>query len=146
MVLRVRNSVAMVACDAMVDQIDVGAGVSLLQIFSGVKPANLGDAIGAQKKLAEFNLPDPCFGAAVSVTGGGTATADVANIPTATATADAGAGTVATWFRVVDGNGSPIMDGEVTDTAGVGPMKLANTTVVANIDVTIVSWTCFHPE
>jgi hypothetical protein len=136
----------MIACDAIVDQIDVGAGTSLLQIYSGVKPVNLGDAIGAQVKLAEFALPDPCFGNAVSTTGGGTATADVADIPTATAPAGAGAGTVATWFRVIDGNGAPIMDGEVTDTAGVGPMKLANTTVVANIDVTVVSWTCFHPE
>jgi hypothetical protein len=145
MALRVHSDLAIAMCNAGVALLTggVGAGPALLQIMSGVKPTNLGDAIVAQKILAEFDLPDDLFQAAVATAGGATATAN--DIDPAAATADAGTGTAATWFRVKDKDGRVVEDGECTDTSGAGPMKLANTTIVQGIDVTVVSWTAFHP-
>lgn len=145
MTLRVTQAIAALMCNAGAAAF-TAAGANpnaLLQIMSGAKPAEIDTPLGAQLKLVEFTLPDDLFEDAVPTTGGATATAN--DIPSASALPAAGAGTTATWWRVVGKDGGVVADGVCTDTVGDGDMKLANTTIVSGIDVTIVSWTVFHP-
>lgn len=145
MTLRVTQAIAAIMCNAGAAAFTAAgtAPNALLQIMSGAKPAELTTPIGAQLRLVEFTLPDDLFEDAVPTTGGATATAN--DIPSASALPAAGAGTTATWWRLLDKEGNVTADGTCTDTAGDGDMKLANTTIVSGIDVTIVSWTVFHP-
>lgn len=144
MTMRISQDIAAAMCDAGVAKFTAGgAGTSKLQIMSGAKPATLGTALGAQKVLVAFDLPDALFDPATPTAGGATATAN--DVPSSAATADAGAGTQATWWRVLDKGGAVVADGDCSDTTGNADMKLANTTIVSGIDVTIVSWTAFHP-
>ena len=43
------------------------------------------------------------------------------------------------WARFVDGNGASSIDCSVTDTAGAGPIKMADLNVLAGGDMGIVS-------
>jgi hypothetical protein len=79
-----------------------------LRIYSGTKPATADTAIGAQVLLAELTMNAAAFGAAVA----GVLTA--AAITSGVGTAEAGAGTTATWYRLLKSNGtSPLKDGTV---------------------------------
>lgn len=145
MTMRVHQDLAAAMCDAGVALFTAGATNpnAVLQIMSGARPAELATPLGAQAILVTFDLPNDLFEPAVPTTGGATATAN--DIPSAAALAAAGAGTTANWWRVLDREGIVRGDGDCTDTTGEGDMKLANTTIVSGIDVTIVSWTAFHP-
>ena len=91
------------ACDAIVDLIDIGSGVSYLKIYAGTKPASPGTAVGTQTLLASLAFSNPAFGASAN----GTATAAAITNDTNT-----GAGT-ATWFRICDRNAAAVADGTV---------------------------------
>lgn len=145
MPFRVTQDIAAAMTDAGVALFTggAGAGPAELQIMSGALPADIDTALTTQEVLVAFDLPEPLFNAAVPTSGGATATANT--IASAPALPAAGAGVSAGWFRVLDKDGNVVADGEVTDTAGAGPLKLANTTIVEGVDVTIVSWTSFHP-
>lgn len=123
------------AADAVVDLIEVGAGTSVLQFWSGTRPATFGDA-PAGTLLATFNLADPAFGAAAA----GVATA--AGLPLATtglAANDIG------FAVVLDQNGDEVMD---TDSVGTsGTEIVVNTlTISVGVDVTVTAWTVTMPQ
>lgn len=141
MVTKVRNSAARAMLDAMSAQFDLGsAGSGHLRLYSGVRPATVATAIGAQVMLVEFVNPNPLFAAATGVSGGASASA---NLP---ADGVAAADGVATWGRCFDRDNNAVADVDVTDTAGNGDVKLANTSLVTGVAVTIVSWVGTHPE
>jgi hypothetical protein len=85
--------------------------------------------------LVDFTLGDPSFAPATMV---GTVASANAN---AVAPVDGLANGTATWFRIFDSNDVAIFDGSVTDQTGNGDLKLATTTIVADVPVTVVSLT-----
>lgn len=140
MALKFADAVAIAACNAQVDLIDLGAADGSVEIYNGSRPANPSVAISSQTKLVDFVLPAVAFGNAVAVTGGAQATANAVD-----AVAAAANGT-ASWFRVFDGDGAALWDGDVSDTGGSGDMKVSSTTIVASVEVSIVSWTFTQPK
>lgn len=137
---RISNAAAIAACDAIVDLIDGGAGAGLLRIYSGTQPADP-DTAATGTLLAEITLNDPAFGAAADAAPGGIATASVSPAledTSANATGTAG------YFRVVDSNGTAIMDGEV-GTSGAD-LNLNTTSIVSGATVSVTSWTVTMPE
>jgi len=81
--------------------VDGGAGAGVLRIYNGVRPSTGGTATTL---LSEHTMSDPAFGAAA----GGVLTANsIADDTSANATA------TATWCRIVDSNGTFIIDGSV---------------------------------
>lgn len=136
--LAVATAVAMVNAAAALP--DGGAAGGKLRIYSGAQPATPDAAVGAGTLLVEFTLGDPAFGAGADGVTGAVATGNaVAPVP-ATAT-----GTAA-WFRLVDSNNAAIIDGDVTDTAGTGSLKVSSTAIIAAIDVSIVSMSFTVPK
>lgn len=121
-------------CDYVVDKIDVGPSLAVLEIYEGVMPANPTIAPGGILLVA-FDLPVPAFSDAEITANGGTATA--AEIDPAVALANGTAG----FFRITTRNGDPLLDGSVSDLAGSGMLKLSSTTVIAAVNVVIGSLT-----
>ena len=98
------NASASAAADAVVDKVDQGAAAGKLRIYDGTQASTADTAVGAQVLLAELTFGDPAFGAASN----GVATANAI-----TSDASANATGTATWFRVVDSDGTAIWDGTV---------------------------------
>lgn len=140
MALKLGVDAAIAAADAVVDLIDTGTPASKLVIYDGTEPATPATAIGAQVTLVSFDLPDPAFGAAADSVNGGQATANPVTPVNAVAS-----GTAA-WFRVIDGNGRVILQGNVTDTTGAGDLKVSSTSIVSGIEVSVISLTYAQPK
>lgn len=140
MTLKFADAVAIAQCNAAVDAIDLGAADGSVEIYNSPRPANPSVAITSQTKLVDFVLPAVAFGAAGAVTGGAQATANAVD-----GVAAAANGT-ASWFRIFDGDGNALWDGDVSDTAGSGDMKVSSTTIVSGVEVSIVSWTFTQPK
>lgn len=130
---RISTGARNASCDGVVDQIDVGGGTAKLQIRTGAVPTNLTDA-AAGTLLVEFNLPNPCFGAAAT----GVATASAITAVTAAATGTAG------HYRVVDRAGNPVMDSASVGTVGT-EMILNTTSITSGGTVSVTSWTMTVP-
>ena len=135
---RMSNAVAKAACDAIVDLIDGGAGAGTVKIYTGAQPADP-DTAASGTLLATLTCSDPAFGAAADGAPGGVATANsVTDDTSADATGTAG------WFRVLDSNSLPILDGEV-GTSGAD-MNLNSVAITSGATVSITSWTVTMPE
>ena len=140
MALKLAAAAAIAQADALVALIDAAATAGKVVIYDGARPATPDTAVTTQNPLATFEMGDPAFGGAVDTTGGGQATAN------AIASVNADASGTASWYRVYDGDDNPIWDGDVTDTAGAGDMKVSSTTVVSGIEVSVVSFTFTQPK
>ena len=90
------------ACNTVVDLVDIG-GPGRLAIYDGTKPADPQTAVTTQTKLAELPLDSTAFD---------TATNGSAALNTVDSTLALANGTAA-WFRIFDGNDTPIADGTV---------------------------------
>lgn len=130
MASRLSDEVRTLACDAVVDSLDAGAGPATIKIYTGSQPADADDAASGTL-LATITMSDPAFGAASA----GVATAD--NTPALSATA-AASGT-AGWFRAADSNDTNRIDGDVGE--GSGTLNLDNTDIVSGQTVTVTGWT-----
>lgn len=137
--MRLTLSGARAMCDALVDSIDSGVGAGSIQIRSGTQPAQADDA-PTGTLLVSMNLPEPAFGAAVDNDPGAIATANaISNV------AASGTGT-ATWFRVTDGDGNTVMDGDCGEGGSGADMILDNADINSGQDVQVNSWTVEMPE
>ena len=124
MTITLQNPARTVACDAVVDKVDQGAGAGKLKL----KAAN--DTL-----LCTITLADPAFGAAAN----GVATA--AGLPkSGTGLAAAGAGTAATKYDVTDSDDTVIWSGTIP-----ADLTLDNASIAENQTVTITSWTHTQP-
>ena len=140
MATRLHMDVAIAACDAIAALIDVGAGVSTVVVYDGVKPTKVEDAVTPQNVLTTFDLPDPVFGpAADDGAGGARATADVIDPVNASGTG------LATWFRVYDGDGKGVLQGDAGTAQSAAEMRLNDPNLVSGIQVQIFSWTLTVP-
>ena len=141
MVLFITNARAIVACDGLVDAIDVGStnAQGRIRVYSGSVPADADAALGAAVLLAELNMSNPAFGSAVDANPGATATAAAISDDTS---ADA-TGT-ASFFRVVDRNVATILQGACA-TSG-SQLNFNTTSIVVGATVSITSFTVTMPE
>lgn len=120
----VRNARLQVVADA----VDGGSGAGKLRIYDGSRPATGGTVTNL---LVEFALPSP-FEDSIS---GGVLTADAISSATAS-----GTGT-ATWFRIIDGDGTFVLDGDAGGTGSGKELELSSTSISSGQTVTIDSLT-----
>ncbi len=113
--------------DAIQAAIDVDAGAGTIKIYDGSRPAT-GGAITTE--LAHLVLTDPVAPAAA---------AGVLTFSTINDEVDATATGTATWFRVADNSGDPIIDGDV-GTSG-SDLNLNSVAITAGGTVSITSFT-----
>jgi len=125
MALGLATSLRNTRMNAVTAAIDAGAGPGLLRIYSGTRPATGG---AATTLLAELTFSDPSYGAASS----GAITANPVN-----SDPSANADGTATWARIVDSNGTFVMDADVS-TAGAD-INLNSTTISTGLQVEITS-------
>ncbi|QIG70382.1 hypothetical protein EVB87_282 [Rhizobium phage RHph_N28_1] len=140
MVVHIAHQVAIDACNNINAKIDAGSGPGKLIIYSGTRPAQANAAPSGATVLVTFILGDPAFAAAATV--GNNATASANSVSPVQAVANG----TASFFRIVDSDDNPVLDGSVTDTSGNGDLKLSTTAIVTGIDVSVVSLTASMPE
>lgn len=127
MVFRLSTDTRNKSCDAIVDDIDAGAGAGTVAIRTGAQPTNVGDA-DTGTLLGTLTFSDPAFGAAVL----GSA---VASAVTSDTNADA-SGTAA-HFRIKDSDTNIVADG-TCGTSGED-MNFDNNVIVAGGTIAITS-------
>lgn len=121
------------ACDAIVDDIDAGAGAGTIAIRTGAQPTNVGDA-DTGTLLGTLTFSDPAFGAAA---------AGVATASAITSDTNADASGTAGHFRIKDSDGNIVADG--TCGQGSGDLSFDNAVIVAGGTIAISSFTVTIP-
>ena len=121
------------ARNARLDSIETATGTGpVLRILSGSMPANCA-AAETGTVLVEMTLPSDWM---LAASGGSKAKDGTWQDLLANANGTAG------YFRIYDSTITTChMQGECTDTAGAGPMKLSTTTIVINEPVTVATFT-----
>lgn len=121
------------ACDAIVDELDAGAGAGTIQIRTGAQPTNVGDAASGTL-LGTLTLSDPAFGSSST----GTATASAITSDT-----NADASGTAGHARFLDSNGNIHSDADCGQ--GSGTVNFDNNVIVAGGTIAMSSWTVTVP-
>lgn len=134
MALTISNAGASAEADGLTALLNNG----YLRLYSGTRPATADTALSGNTLLAELRFGATAFGAASN----GVATANaIAQDSAADATG------TATFFRALQSDGtSPVLDGSVTATGGGGDMELATVSIVANVIVSVTSFTLTAPK
>jgi hypothetical protein len=133
--LSISQAVAKAMCDTLVDAIDVG-GAGTLAIRSGTRPATTDTAVTGTL-LATLTFSATAFGAAT------TASPSVATAAAITSDSSADNTGTATWFRIFNGSGTAIADGNV-GTSGED-LNLNTVSIVAGAVVSISAGTISMP-
>lgn len=133
--LSISQAVAKAMCDTLVDSIDTG-GAGTLAIRSGTRPATTDTAVTGTL-LATLTFAATAFGAAT------TASPSVATAAAITSDSSADNTGTATWFRIFNGSGTAIMDGNV-GTSGED-LNLNTVSIVAGAVVSISAGTISMP-
>ena len=126
--------IAKAMCDAIVDEIDNGGGTAVLRIYGDTRATDVDTAVAAQTLLSEHNLSNPAFGAAVDIGGSARATANSISDDTSANNTD-----TATWFRVFNRAGTPVIDGNVGTSSA--DLIIDNTSITAGQTVKVNSYT-----
>lgn len=135
MATRISTAARNAAADGVVDLLDAGLAAGYIQIYTGTQPATPNTA-ATGTLLGTLTLSDPAFGAAAS----GTATAAAITDDTS-----ADASGTAGWFRALDSNANPVIDGSITGIGGGGDMEMDDTNIVAGGVISVTSWTVTMP-
>lgn len=106
--------------------LDTGAGVARVRIYAGTRPAVTDPPPIAF--IVELPLLDPS----------GSVSSGVLTLAPGASQLNPSSG-VATWARVVNGNGDTAFDCTVTDLAGTGEIKIQNTTLYEGGETRMVS-------
>jgi len=134
------DTAAKAGCDAVAALANSGT----LKIYDGTQAADANTAVGAQVLLATLTFGATAFGASAA-TGTTPTRKATATANTITGDTSADATGTATWFRLLESNGTTvIMDGSV-GTSGCD-LNLATTSLVAGVDVEVTSFTLSQPE
>jgi hypothetical protein len=121
------------AANAVVDLADDG----YIRIYDGTQAANPQTAIGSQVLLAELRFGTPAFGAAAT----GTATAEAI-----TADVNANNTGTATWFRVLQSDGTTVLWDGTVSTSGADLNLASGTSITSGDNIAIDSMTYTQPE
>ena len=111
--------------DAINTALNAGAGAGLLRVYDGTRPSTGGTATNL---LAELTLSDPASSGASS---------GVLTLSAVTADASANATGTATWCRMVDSDGTFVLDGTV-GTSGQD-FNLNTTSITSGVQVSCTS-------
>jgi hypothetical protein len=134
------DTAAKAGCDAVAALANSGT----LKIYDGTQAADANTAVGAQVLLATLTFGATAFGASAA-TGTTPTRKATATANTITGDTSADATGTATWFRLLESNGTTVvMDGSV-GTSGCD-LNLATTSLVAGVDVEVTSFTLSQPE
>lgn len=108
-------------------------GAGTIQLYTGTQPAGPDTAISTQTLLVTLTFSATSFANAVS----GTATANAITSGTIAA------GGTATWFRILSGAGTAVIDGSVGTTGC--DLNLSNNVLASGNTQSISSFTLTHP-
>lgn len=141
---RISNECAILACNAIVDNLDEGTGAAVIQGRSGTQPADPDTAVGGTL-LFTLVCSATAFGGAVDNTGKATATAGDINDDTSADTD----GTLS-YCRCSSSNdgATPLddhIDGEAAAPSG-GDFNFNTLSIVSGSTVSMTSWTVSMPE
>lgn len=132
---KITNAAASAAADAVVDLCDAGAGAATLRIYDGAVPATADTALSGNTLLAQLTMSDPAFGAASN---------GVATAAAITQDSAADATGTASFFRILDSNGTVIIQGTVG--TATSDLVLNTTSIVAGAAVSVSSLTYTQPK
>lgn len=132
--LIISETLALAICDEYGARFTAG---SVLRIYEGATPANPQVPITTEVLLIEVPFDDPAFDPSVIVTlPKKAAQAALAGTPLQSPVIAAG---TASFFRLVNGTGDEIIQGDVTDQTGNGQVKMASVNVTTGVDATVIS-------
>jgi hypothetical protein len=144
----VSMAVAIAALDTFVNSIDGGtASNPRLRIYDGSQPGRPDDATDTQTLLAEIDLGSAAvFSNATTGTGtkSNSATAHCTAILPKTCTSATASGT-ASWFRVVDKDGTAVIDGSAGLSGASPDLVLDNTSIATGQEVKLNVWSVKLP-
>jgi len=113
------------------DAVTVRANTGSLRIYSGTAPANADTALSGNTLLAQLTMAGTAFGAASN---------GVATAGTITADSSADATGTATFFRVLESDGTTVVFQGTVGTSGA-ELNLSSTSIVATGTVSVTSLT-----
>lgn len=132
--IRIAEATRNAMLDALIAQMDLGAGAATLKLYSGTQPANADTALAGNTLLATLTFSNPAAPGAV---------AGVVTFDTITEDSAADATATATFARIQDSDGNVVFDGDVNT---VSSMIVLNTTsIVTGGPVRITSFTITIP-
>lgn len=129
---RISKQAAMVMCGSLVGLLEAGSD---LVIYDGAVPTDLDVPLGDQDILAILSLPFPAFGPVVD------AGSRVKTTCLAVLSAPAIASSLATFFRALDNDGDPIIQGTVG--LADSDLVLSSTNIVSGVSVRVNSWNLY---
>jgi hypothetical protein len=112
------DTIRTIRAQAILTALDAGSGPAIMEFYTATQPAK-GAAITDQTLLGTVTFADPA----------GTLADCVITMSPIADDALADADGIATWARVLDSDGTFVMDITVTTNAGAGPIKMASTQV-----------------
>lgn len=133
--VKIATSVRNAMAAAIKNALEAGSGAAVLKVYTGAQPATPETAVTTQTLLGTLTFSDP-----VGSTTGGVLTFD-----SITQDAGADASGTAAWVRLQDSAGNAVMDGDVTNSAGTGFLKLNTVTIAEGGPLQIPSATLTMP-
>lgn len=128
-VTRISTAAGGAAATAILNLIDAGSGPGQIRVYTGTQPATPETAITSQVLLGTLTLSDP----AGTVSGKTLTFSPITQDDAADAS-----GTIA-WCRVVDSDGTAVIDGDASATGGSGTFQFNTVTVVAGGPIALTS-------
>ena len=140
---RISNECAILACDAIVDNLDEGTGAAVVCGYTGTQPTDP-DTAASGTKLFTLVCSDPAFGGASDAAPGATATAS-------SITDDSSAddtGTLGYCRASSTNDGATPLDDHIDGEAGTSgaDFNFNTLSIVAGATVSLSSWTVTMPE
>ena len=126
-------------CDALVDQLDAGAGAGTCEIRTGAPPATPATA-DSGTLLATCTFSDPAFGNSTSADPSVATASAITSDTNADASGDAG------HFRCKDSNGVVVFQGTAGEAADTPDMEFDEKSIIAGGTVAIQSMTVSIPS
>lgn len=131
MYFKMTVAAATAVATALLAEIDDGPDPAEIMIYTGAPPATVETAVTTQTLLGTLVCSDPV----------GSVSGRVLTFDVITQDSSADAGGTAAWARILDGNGTAIVDVDVTNNAGSGAIKLNTVTIVAAGPIQLTSFT-----
>jgi len=140
---RISNECAVLACNAIVDNLDEGTGAAVIQGRTGAQPADP-DTTVSGTLLFTLVCSDPAFGNAADAAPGATATASSI---TDDSSADA-TGTLGYCRASATNDGATPLDDHIDGEAGTSgaDFNFNTLSIVSGSTVSMTSWTATMPE
>jgi len=144
--LSMTNAEAITNLDNVLDSCDTGSTNpnATLLIYDGTMPTNVDTALSGNTLSATLQMSNPAWGSASDDTPGATATANsITGAAVATTVSDA------TFFRILNRNNTPRIQGRIRatgDSDNGEELVLPTTNLIAGVTLDVTSLTANQPE